>query len=404
MISRLPETLPMPPFCTIAYLDCFSGISGDMFLAALIDAGLPRNFLLQELKKLNLGTFDLDISATTRQGLKATQLSISSRENQQLRTLGDLLAILDASTLAAAVTRQAAAVFQTLAAAEARVHGIDIDRVHFHEIGALDTIVDVVGVVIGLHYLGIRRLTASPLPLGGGMIDCAHGRLPLPAPAVCELLREIPVYGVRHTTELVTPTGAALIKILADAFGPMPAMTMTAVGYGAGSHTLADDQPNLLRLLVGTSRETEESQRVQVIESNLDDWSPEGFPYLCEQLLAGGALDVNMAPIQMKKGRPAFRLQVISHPAHSHRLKEIILSETTAIGLRFREEDRLTLERRQVRVNTPWGEIEAKRVLTPAGPRIYPEYEACRKLAARQRIPLQEVYRAVLKADEKDLR
>jgi uncharacterized protein (TIGR00299 family) protein len=394
----------MPPPCTIAFLDCFSGISGDMFLAALIDAGLPRDLLLQELKKLNLGPFDLEISATTRQGLKATELRVSSRKNQQLRTLTDLLAILDASTLAAAVTRPAAAVFQTLAAAEARVHGIDIDRVHFHEIGALDTIVDVVGVVIGLDYLGIRQLTASPLPLGGGMVDCAHGRLPLPAPAVCELLREIPVYGVRHTTELVTPTGAALVKVLADAFGPLPAMTMTTVGYGAGSHTLADDQPNLLRLIIGTSRETEESQRVQVIESNLDDWSPEGFPYLCEQLLAGGALDVNIAPIQMKKGRPAFRLQVISHPAHSHRLKEIILSETTAIGLRFREEERLTLERQQVKVETPWGDLEAKRVLTPAGPRLYPEYEECRSIAARHRIPLQEVYRAVLTADEKDLR
>ena len=403
-MSRPPEPPPMSNPCTIAYLDCFSGISGDMFLAALIDAGLPRDFLVQELKKLNLGPFDLEISATSRQGLKATQLRVSSRENQQLRTLADLLAILEASTLAAAVTRPAAAVFQTLAAAEARVHAIDIDRVHFHEIGALDTIVDVVGAVVGLHYLGIRRLTASPLPLGGGMVDCAHGRLPLPAPAVCELLREIPVYGVRHTTELVTPTGAALVKVMADAFGPLPAMTMTAVGYGAGNHTLADDQPNLLRLLVGTSRESQESQRVLIIESNLDDWSPEGFPYLCEQLLAGGALDVNIAPIQMKKGRPAFRLQVISHPAHGQQLKEIIFSETTAIGLRFREEERLTLERQQVRVDTPWGEIEAKRVLTPAGPRIYPEYEECRKLAARQRIPLQEVYRAVLKADDKDLR
>lgn len=387
---------------TIAYADCFSGISGDMFLSALIHAGLSQETLQTELEKLALAPFDLDISATTRQGLSAVQLKVTSKANQQLRTLPDLLAILHKSSLTDDITRPAASVFQTLAEAEAKVHGIDINRVHFHEIGALDTIIDVVGVVIGLHHLGITRLIASPLPLGRGFVDCAHGRLPLPAPAVCELLHGIPVYGIQHTQELVTPTGAALLKVLADQFGSMPPMTITATGYGAGSHTLTDDQPNLLRLMVGTSREADESQRILIIETNLDDWSPEGFPYLCELLLARGALDVNITAIQMKKGRPGFRLQVISSPTHGQTIKETILSETTAIGLHFREEERLTLERELIKVSTPWGEIGAKRVITSTGPVIYPEYEECRKVAAQQQIPLQQVYRAVMATEQQE--
>lgn len=391
------------PFA-IFYLDCFSGISGDMFLAALIDAGLPQQVLRDELQKLHLDLFDLDITSVNRQGLEAIHVKVISHRDQQLRTLADLLAILDHSRLPHEVTTRAAQVFRTLAEAEAKVHGIDIDRVHFHEIGAIDTIVDVVGVLIGLHHLGCRRLIASPLPLGRGAVDCAHGRLPLPAPAVCELLRDVPVYGVEQTKELVTPTGAALVKTLADTFGPLPPMTITASGYGAGNHNLAGGQPNLLRLIIGSSRNTEETQRVQVVETNLDDWSPEGFPHLADQLFAGGALDVNIAAIQMKKGRPGFRLQVIAGPAHAGVIKDIILSETTAIGLRFREEERLTLAREQIRIASPWGEMEAKRVLTPTGVRIYPEYEECRKIAIRHKIPLQDVYRAVLKTDEENAR
>ncbi len=389
----------MPTPRTIAYADCFSGVSGDMFLAALLDAGLPREVLLTELEKLALGPFALDISSENHQGLSATHLKVGSTAGQQLRTLADLLAILDASPLSQAITRPAASVFRALAEAEAKVHGIKVDKVHFHEIGALDTIVDVVGAIIGLHHLGIDHLVASPLPLGRGFVDCAHGRLPLPAPAVCELLSGIPVYGVAHTQELVTPTGAALLKVLANGFGPMPTMTITGTGYGAGSHRLSANQPNLLRLIIGSSQEVDEAQRVLVIETNLDDWSPEGFPYLCELLLSRGALDVNITAIQMKKGRPGFRLQVICSPAHGRTIKETILSETTAIGLRFREEQRLTLERQQVRISTPWGEIGAKRVMTPSGPTIYPEYEECRELAVRKKIPLQQVYRAVLAAD-----
>jgi uncharacterized protein (DUF111 family) len=221
----------------------------------------------------------------------------------------------------------------------------------------------------------------------------------LPAPAVCELLRDVPVYGVDCASELVTPTGAALLKNLATGFGPMPPMTIAATGCGAGSRTLAGNRPNLLRLFVGTPRLAEESQQVEIIETNLDDWSPEGFPYLSELLLARGALDVNITPIQMKKGRPAFRLQAVCDPAHGYEIKATILSETTAIGLRFRREERLTLPREQVLVTTRWGTVAAKRVKGPAGTVIYPEYEECRRIALEHQVPLTAVYRQVIQAE-----
>ena len=384
---------------TIAYLDCFAGISGDMLLAALLDAGLPEQVLRDGLASLNLGSIDLEIQTTRQQGLRALRMEVGSRGDQPLRTLADLLAILDGSSLPKETAVAAATVFRLLAGAEARVHGIAVEEVHFHEIGAIDTIVDVIGAVIGLNHLGVGELIASPLPLGPGSIDCAHGRLPLPAPAVCELLRDVPVYGVDCGSELVTPTGAALLKTLASGFGPMPAMTITATGCGAGSRTLPGNRPNLLRLIVGTPRLAEESQQVEIIETNLDDWSPEGFPHLCELLLARGALDVNITPIQMKKGRPAFRLQAVCDPAHGYEIKATILSETTAIGLRFRREERLTLPREQVQVHTRWGTVAAKKVSGPAGVVIYPEYEECRRIALEHQVPLNLVYRQVMRAD-----
>jgi len=394
----------MPPTAAIAYLDCFAGISGDMMLAALIDAGLPPAVLRQGLDQMALGAVALDIQTTRLQGLRATRVEVSGGGGQPLRTLADLLAILHRSGLAEEITVPAGRVFHLLAEAEAKVHGVPVDAVHFHEIGAVDTIVDVVGAMIGLHHLGIGELFCSPVPLGHGIVDCAHGRLPLPAPAVCELLHEVPVYGIDCATETVTPTGAALLKALATGFGPLPPMTIAATGCGAGSRDLAGDRPNLLRLIVGTSRPAAEAQRVEIIETNLDDWSPEGFPYLSDLLLARGALDVNIAPIQMKKGRPAFRLQVICDPAQGHEIKAAILSETTAIGLRFRTEQRLTLAREPVAVATRWGIVAAKRVLRPSGAVICPEYEECRRIAADHRVPLPEVYRAVIKAGEEQRR
>lgn len=385
----------MDHFGRIAYADCFSGVSGDMLLGALLHAGLDEKLLRSELARLNLADAGLETERTSRQSIACIKVTISDKRRQELRTLPAIRRLVENSGLNPSIRARSLAVFQALAEAEARVHGIPVDRVHFHEIGALDTIFDVVGTVIGLHHLGISRLIVSPLPLGGGFVQCAHGLLPLPAPATCELLHGVPTYGVDIGKELVTPTGAALVKVLADDFGTMPAMAITATGYGAGSHMLPRDQPNLLRLVIGNSLDVAESQMVTVLETRLDDWNPEIFPHLCELLLQRGALDVTLSGDLGKKGRPGFQLQVICRPADNAVLQETLLSETTAIGLRFRHEQRRTLVRETVRVSTPWGEIAAKKVATPRGEVVYPEYEECRKTALLHDVPIDAVYRAV---------
>ncbi len=376
----------------LAYLDCFSGISGDMLLAALIHAGLKKELLLSELHTIKKMDFQLTVEDQLRSGISCKQITIHSPSKQKFRHLEEILALLDDSNLAPAIIVKASTIFTRLAKAEAKVHNVTLDQIHFHEVGAVDTIVDIVGALIGLHHLGIKQVICSPLPMGHGFVRCAHGNLPLPAPAVCELLSGFPVYGVAQEKELVTPTGAVLAVELAADFGSMPAMTIKDIGYGAGSHKLNDDQPNLLRLVTGTETPVRECKEVEIIETNLDDWNSEGFPYLCDLLFEAGALDVSLSPLLMKKGRPGQLLQVITAPAHGLDLKQIILSETTAIGLRFRQEKRMTLAREKIMVSTPWGEVAAKKVHAPKGTVIYPEYEACRKIAEKHRIPLARIY------------
>lgn len=378
------------------YLDCFSGISGDMLLGALINAGLPQQLLESELAKLNLEPYDFQADDVHVQSITATSVTIASRSQQRLKHLSDITAILEKSTLERKIIERSLAVFQCLAEAEASVHGKPVNEIHFHEVGALDTIIDVVGTVTGLHLLGISAVYCSPLPLGRGFVKCAHGNLPLPAPAVCNLLNNIPVYGVDVTRELVTPTGAALAATLVDHFGKIPPMTPVATGYGAGDLPGSEDRPNLLRVIIGNGQSVAEAQQVEILETNLDDWNPEGFPFLCERLFASQALDVSLTPIQMKKGRPGFCLSVMAHVQDSQKLKEIILTETSAIGLRYRSEQRLTLPREIVEVNTRWGRVTAKKVETPNGSKTYPEYEACRLIAKKHALPLETVYREVL--------
>jgi len=379
----------------IGYADCFSGVSGDMLLGALIHCGADLDLLRDELDNLNLGDFEFQVERKNVQSIESCKVTICSKRRQELRTLSSLTTILERSGLDDAIARRSAAVFTTIARAEAKVHGIAVEDVHFHEIGALDTIIDVVGTVTALHQLGIERLIASPLPLGRGFVDCDHGRLPLPAPAVVEILQDSPVYGVDIKRELVTPTGAALIRTLADEFGSMPPMTVTAAGYGSGTCTLPDNQPNLLRIITGFAQQVSESQTVEVIETNLDDWNPEIFPFLSEKLFTAGALDVSLTSILMKKGRPGFTLQVICSPSHSFELKRIIFSETTGIGLRCRKEERQTLAREEISITTPWGTIKAKKIMAPSGPIIYPEYEECKKIACRHHVPLKDVYNEI---------
>jgi len=384
---------------TIAYIDCFSGISGDMFLAALLDTGLPEEELRSQLALLDLDGYTLTISKKTCGAIAATSLSVQTAEHHHHRTWGDIRQIITASRLAEPIKKTALSIFSLLAAAEAKVHGNPVDTVHFHEVGGIDSIVDIVGAAIGLAALNITRLHCAPLPMPRGWVQCAHGMLPLPAPAVYELLQGVPTYGVELNQELVTPTGAAIVKALATNFGPMPPMTTTAVGYGAGSQELANGQPNLLRLVIGSAQVAVEAQEVEVIETHLDDWSPETFPYLSEQLFALGALDVALIPIQMKKGRPGFLLRVICDRATALAAKECILIETTAIGLRFRTEQRWTMPRETGTVPTRWGAMKVKKVTTPAGEVLTPEYEDCKRVAIAHHVPIKEVYAEVGRAE-----
>jgi hypothetical protein len=380
---------------TIGYVDCFSGISGDMFLGALVDAGLPLELLQSELAGLNLDNFKIRSTKQTDGSIAATRLTIEIDESSVSRTWQTIRHLIEQSSLQDTVKEKSLAVFNCLAEAEAKVHGCSPEDVHFHELGGLDAIIDIAGAAIGLAYLEIDHLITAPLPLSRGWVTCEHGTLPLPAPAVCEILKNVPVIGTDIDMELVTPTGAAVVKTLSRDFGDFPAMTITRTGYGAGSHKLPVNRPNLLRLVIGHARSVEECQEVEVIETNLDDWSPEGFPHLCNHLFSHGALDVSLVPIQMKKGRPGFLLRVIADPVHASKIKERILAETTAIGLRFRMEKRITLPRQTGTVKTAWGPVKVKKVETPTGPVISPEYEDCQRLAVEHDITLKEVYAEV---------
>ena len=379
----------------IAYADCFSGVSGDMFLAALIDAGLPLEELQAELAKLDLEKFTLHCCKQQDQAIGATRLQIEASSPDRARSWKDIRSLLAGSGLHDTVKEKSLQVFTCLAEAEARIHVCPPDAVHFHEIGGLDSIIDIVGSVIGLSLLGIEHLVTSPLPMPRGWVQCGHGLLPLPAPAVCEILRGVPVYGVDIDQELVTPTGAALVKSLSRDFGDFPVMMIRQTGYGAGSRKLPGNIPNFLRLVIGYERQAGESQEVEIIETNLDDWSPEGYPHLCAQLFSLGALDVILTPVHMKKGRPGFLLQVITDVARSFNIKNCIFTETTSIGLRFRREKRITLPRQTGTVHTSWGPVAVKRVETPAGHVLYPEYEDCRRVALANKVSLQDVYAAV---------
>lgn len=378
----------------LAYLDCFSGVSGNMLLGALIDAGYPEEALRQTLTNLPLHDYSLRIDQRTIHTFAATQVVVDAHADHHHRHLADISRLLTQSTLSEPVRDRALAVFTRLAEAEAAVHGTGIEAIHFHEVGAVDAIIDIVGVVAGCVHLGIDQLVCSPLPMTRGWVHCAHGEIPLPGPAVCRLLDGVPVYGLNLEQELVTPTGAALVRELATGFGPLPPMHLAQTGYGAGTLQRSDGRPNLLRLMLGQTVEVAEAQQVEVIETHLDDWNPEFWPYVSESLMEAGALDVCLIPVHMKKGRPGFLLRVIADPATRFSVTSRIFRETSAIGLRLRREDRLTLPRKTVTVSTPWGDLPAKEITTCEGTIITPEYEVCRRVAKEQHLSLQEIYTA----------
>ncbi|HOB87800.1 MAG TPA: nickel pincer cofactor biosynthesis protein LarC [Bacillota bacterium] len=384
----------------IAYFDCYSGISGNMVLGALLDCGLELNRLQELLGGLKLPGYQLQVEPARSYGLAGTRVTVLVQEQERHRHLPEIRELIDSSSLPEAVKEKSLAVFAALARAEAAVHGIAEEEVHFHEVGAVDAIVDIVGSVAALFLLGVEEVCCSPLPVGSGMVRCAHGLLPLPAPATLELLksRRVPVYGRETQAELVTPTGAALATALAREFGPLPEMAVEAVGYGAGSADLG--YPNFLRVILGrASRELPlYEERVQVLEANIDDLNPEILGYLMEQLLEAGALDAYFVPIQMKKNRPAVKLTVLS-PLHLlPDLAKLVFRESSTLGVRVAEMRKIMRARRHEAVETPWGPVRVKYVPPREGEPLLdfaPEYEDCLKAARLSGLPLKEVYRLV---------
>jgi uncharacterized protein (TIGR00299 family) protein len=382
---------------SLLYLDTFSGIAGDMLLGLLVDLGVDLECIQSELAKLPLTGYRIEVRSEQRHAIAGSRVEVHCDGEQPARRWSEIDAMLAASTLDARVKGTARDIFRRLGEAEAHVHRVELDAVHFHEVGALDAIVDIVGSAVGLQLLGVDEIRCSPLPLAIGMTRGGHGAIPLPAPAVVQLLRGKPIVGDDSERELVTPTGAAIAASVAR-FGPLPAMTIERVGYGVGGWQL-EDRPNLLRGLLGSSTEAVDDclrDRVTVIECHIDDANPEWLGALLDRLMAAGALDASLAPLQMKQNRPASRLTVIAETAAAEPLAQLILTESSAIGVRLYETHRIKLRREPAVVTTRFGEAAVK--LAYRGEtllRITPESASCRQLAASSGAPLPEIYRAV---------
>lgn len=440
----------------IAYLDCFSGISGDMFLAALVDAGVPFSVLQDAVSSLELGA-RLELRRVDRSGIDSAKVDVltaegelaekahaatpaaahshehthadhghththehahehdhehsHSHEHAHGRSLSVIQALIRSSSLMRPVQAIALKAFALLGTAEAKIHNVPVESIHFHEVGAVDAIADIVGVAAGCHWLAserkVERWICSPLNVGSGHVHCAHGTFPVPAPATLELLRDLPVYASGVKKELVTPTGAALLRALDVTSSNFPAMRMSATGYGAGSRDIPG-KPNVLRLVVGEASSSDVNQqeqsptkaRIGIIETTIDDATPELLSYVADRLLAAGASDVYRTPIQMKKGRTGMQLTVLCTPAKAEMLQKIVFAETTTLGLRYREEQKLMLSRSFVSVETEWGLIRIKIGTMESGEEVNyaPEFEDCRSIAEQRGIPLKQVMQAAMAA------
>ena len=377
----------------IAYLDCFSGVSGDMLLGAFVACGVEMAELEEPIRQLHLGDIRWQQESVKRAALLATQVRIEADAKQPRRDYRQIVELLGAAPLSPRVQQEALSIFKRLGEAEAAVHGCELEHVHFHEIGAVDSIADIVGSCLALEKLGIEELHCSPLNVGGGTVACDHGVLPVPAPATVALLRGIPVYSSGIAAELVTPTGAAIVSTLAKGFGPLPAMRIEAVGYGAGARN-HKEMPNVLRVLIGQAAAGAVGlESLLMLEANLDDMNPQLCGFFAERAFAAGALDVFLTPVQMKKGRPGILLSVLCRPELRDPLTELFFQETTTLGVRSSEVLRRALEREWVPVATPYGEVRIK--VSRQNGRIInysPEFEDCRRLATRSAIPLRKIW------------
>ncbi len=370
----------------ICYLDAFSGISGDMTVGALIDAGADHGALVNILESLGAEA-KFQVEKVSRRGIAASKFHVIAGVAKGHRHLKDILELIDKSTAPDGVKQNAAAVFQRLGEAEAKVHGIPLAKVHFHEVGAVDSICDIVGACAGFHLLGVDAIYSSPLNVGSGTVNTEHGVLPVPAPATAELLTGKPIYARGPALELTTPTGAAIAATLAKDFGPLPPIKITATGYGAGDKDFPD-HANVLRVLIGESTDARESTTVAVLEANIDDSSPQVLGYAMERLLEAGALDVTLASVQMKKSRPGTLLSVIARPEDRETLARLIFQETSTLGLRIYSAERSVQARHSVEIATPHGTVRMKVADNGA---FAPEYEDCRKLAIASGVPLKQI-------------
>jgi pyridinium-3,5-bisthiocarboxylic acid mononucleotide nickel chelatase len=405
----------------LLYFDCFSGISGDMVLGALVDAGLPMARLTEALGSLTIDGCHVHAERVLRAGVSATKFVVHDHHHHDHphhhdhehrvpspeprahshphRSLPEIFGLIDKSALSAAGRDRAKALFQRLAEAEAAIHDMPVEQVHLHEVGALDSIIDIVGAVFGLEWLGADQIVSSPLNVGGGMVHSAHGHFPVPAPATVRLLGAAPVYSGEVQKELVTPTGALIVSAYATSFGPIPAMTIERVGYGAGDHDFPST-PNVLRILVGRAADARPAgERVVVIECEIDDMNPQLFGVAMDRLYAAGALEVFYVPVQMKKNRPGTLLTVVGPPDLRSTLSGIIFKETTTIGVRYGELERECLRREHVTVTTPVGDVRMK--LAWRDGRLVnavPEFDDCNTLAAANNLPVKEVQSLAVKA------
>jgi hypothetical protein len=385
----------------ICYLDAFSGISGDMAVGALMDAGAPAGDVLDALRSLDTGA-RYEVEKTARRGIAASKFRVHLEgPPQKHRHLSHILKMIDAAPLGSRAKSNASAVFEKLGQAEAKVHGVPIERVHFHEVGAADSIADIVGACVALDLMGVEEVHISAINVGSGTVETEHGTLPVPAPATAALLAGKPVYARGPAMELTTPTGAALAATLGSSFGPLPAMRIASIGHGAGDRDFPQ-HANVLRVLIGERSSAREATLVSVIEANIDDSSPQVLGYALDRLMEAGALDVSLSPIQMKKNRPGSLLRVIAKPEDQERLAQVIFAETSTLGLRMYAAERRIEERRIEEVETPWGPVRGKVSGTVSGPGLFaPEYEDCRAIAERTHTPLKQVLAAAESAFRK---
>jgi len=388
-----------------AYFDCFAGISGDMALGAFIDLGVPVTWLTEQLERIPLTGFQINAERVLRQGISARKVGVDISDRQSSRTWADIRTMITASALPSPVKKRSLSIFEHIAEAEAEIHRSAVEDVHFHELGGIDAMVDIIGTALCISHLDIRSVTASRIALGSGLVQCQHGTLPVPSPATVSILKDVPVYGTDIGYELTTPTGAGIVAVLVDDFGPIPEMTVKRIGYGAGKRDHGTI-PNVLRVVLGyktTDQHDEEKNRIQresvvMVETIIDNMNPEFFGYVMEQLYRDGALDVCWIPAYMKKNRPGTLIQVVCRHDNKQAVIQRLLNETTSLGIRSYTVQRDTLFREIVEMTSSYGTVPVKRVVTVKGDvRLVPEYEACRKIAMKNNQPIRVIYETLLK-------